>query len=149
MTSLCVHDRGRIGTLDRAEADRRVDRASAPRRDRQLVPGLDDVTGHRESHGPEPDESDPHPRPTASRTDGAITDLDATSAPPYGDARVRDEPMSVDARLAELRLTLPGPYPPHDPLDAVVIHGGVARTSGQLPATPRASSCIRAASATG
>ncbi|MGZ4690984.1 MAG: RidA family protein [Acidimicrobiia bacterium] len=41
--------------------------------------------------------------------------------------------MSVDARLAELRLTLPGPYPPHDPLDAVVIHSGVARTSGQLP----------------
>lgn len=32
-----------------------------------------------------------------------------------------------------LGLVLPGPYPPHDPLDAVVIHGGVARTSGQLP----------------
>jgi enamine deaminase RidA (YjgF/YER057c/UK114 family) len=28
---------------------------------------------------------------------------------------------------------LPGPYPPHDPLDAVVVHGGRARTSGQLP----------------
>jgi len=28
---------------------------------------------------------------------------------------------------------LPGPFPPHDPLDAVVVHGGVARTSGQLP----------------
>jgi enamine deaminase RidA (YjgF/YER057c/UK114 family) len=41
--------------------------------------------------------------------------------------------MTVEARLAELDLTLPGPYPPHDPLDAVVIHGGVARTSGQLP----------------
>lgn len=39
----------------------------------------------------------------------------------------------IDARLVELGLTLPGPYPPHDPLDAVVIHGGVARTSGQLP----------------
>jgi enamine deaminase RidA (YjgF/YER057c/UK114 family) len=35
--------------------------------------------------------------------------------------------------LDELGLTLPGPYPPHDPLDAVVVHGGVARTSGQLP----------------
>ncbi len=35
-------------------------------------------------------------------------------------------------RLTELGLTLPGPYPPHDPLDAVVVHGGVARTSGQL-----------------
>lgn len=38
-----------------------------------------------------------------------------------------------DARVAELGLTLPGPHPPHDPLDAVVIHGGTARTSGQLP----------------
>jgi enamine deaminase RidA (YjgF/YER057c/UK114 family) len=41
--------------------------------------------------------------------------------------------MSAAERLAELGLTLPGPYPPHDPLDAVVIHGGRARTSGQLP----------------
>src|SRR3954451_14221293 len=40
---------------------------------------------------------------------------------------------TIDERLAELGLTLPGPYPPHDPLDAVVVHGGVARTSGQLP----------------
>ena len=41
--------------------------------------------------------------------------------------------MSVTDRLEELGLTLPGPYPPHDPLDAVVVHGGRARTSGQLP----------------
>jgi enamine deaminase RidA (YjgF/YER057c/UK114 family) len=41
--------------------------------------------------------------------------------------------MTVDARLAELGLVLPGPYPPHDPLDAVVTHHRVARTSGQLP----------------
>ena len=40
---------------------------------------------------------------------------------------------AVRARLAELGLTLHGPHPPHDPLDAVVVHGGVARTSGQLP----------------
>jgi enamine deaminase RidA (YjgF/YER057c/UK114 family) len=40
--------------------------------------------------------------------------------------RVRD-------RLAELGLELHGPHPPHDPLDAVVVHAGVARTSGQLP----------------
>jgi enamine deaminase RidA (YjgF/YER057c/UK114 family) len=40
---------------------------------------------------------------------------------------------SIDDRLAELGLTLPGPYPPHDPLDAVVAHGGRMRTSGQLP----------------
>jgi enamine deaminase RidA (YjgF/YER057c/UK114 family) len=39
----------------------------------------------------------------------------------------------VRARLAELGLTLHGPHPPHDPLDAVVVHGGIARTSGQLP----------------
>ena len=40
---------------------------------------------------------------------------------------------SHEARLSELGLTLPGPYPPHDPLDAVIIHAGRARTSGQLP----------------
>ncbi|MBM3675160.1 MAG: RidA family protein [Actinobacteria bacterium] len=41
--------------------------------------------------------------------------------------------MSHDARLAAIVGDLPGPYPPHDPLDAVVVHGGRARTSGQLP----------------
>ena len=41
--------------------------------------------------------------------------------------------MSHEARLAELGIVLPGPYPPHDPLDAVIVHGGRARTSGQLP----------------
>ena len=39
----------------------------------------------------------------------------------------------IEERLAELGITLPGPYPPHDPLDAVVAHGGRMRTSGQLP----------------
>jgi enamine deaminase RidA (YjgF/YER057c/UK114 family) len=47
---------------------------------------------------------------------------------------VRDVTGSgFDARIGELGLVLPGPYPPHDPLDAVVVHGGRARTSGQLP----------------
>lgn len=41
--------------------------------------------------------------------------------------------MGATARLAELGIVLPGPYPPHDPLDAVVIHASRARTSGQLP----------------
>jgi enamine deaminase RidA (YjgF/YER057c/UK114 family) len=40
---------------------------------------------------------------------------------------------NTDDRLTELGIVLPGPYPPHDPLDAVVVHGGRARTSGQLP----------------
>ncbi len=39
----------------------------------------------------------------------------------------------VRDRIDELGLTLHCPHPPHDPLDAVVVHGGVARTSGQLP----------------
>ena len=39
----------------------------------------------------------------------------------------------IEARLAALGLVLPGPHLPHDPLDAVVVHGGRARTSGQLP----------------
>jgi enamine deaminase RidA (YjgF/YER057c/UK114 family) len=38
-----------------------------------------------------------------------------------------------DARLTELGVQLPGPFPPHDPLDPVVVHGGTARTSGCLP----------------
>lgn len=38
-----------------------------------------------------------------------------------------------EAKLTELGIRLPGPFPPHDPLDAVVVHGGTARTSGCLP----------------
>jgi enamine deaminase RidA (YjgF/YER057c/UK114 family) len=48
----------------------------------------------------------------------------------------------VRARLAELGLTLHGPHPPHDPLDAVVLHDGVARTSGQLPRIDGELTCI-------
>jgi len=50
--------------------------------------------------------------------------------------------LSYDARVAELGLTLYGPHPPHDPLDAVVVHGGVARTSGQLPRIDGTLTCI-------
>ena len=39
----------------------------------------------------------------------------------------------IQDRLDRLGLELPGPYPPHDPLDAVVVWGNRARTSGQLP----------------
>ena len=38
-----------------------------------------------------------------------------------------------DARLDQLGVELPGPFLPHDPLDAVVVHRGTARTSGSLP----------------
>lgn len=38
-----------------------------------------------------------------------------------------------EAKLTELGIRLPGPFLPHDPLDAVVVHGGTARTSGCLP----------------
>jgi enamine deaminase RidA (YjgF/YER057c/UK114 family) len=48
----------------------------------------------------------------------------------------------VRARLAELGLTLHGPHPPHDPLDAVVVHEGVARTSGQLPRIDGTLTCL-------
>jgi len=41
--------------------------------------------------------------------------------------------VSAEARLSELGIVLPGPYPPHDPLVGVVVHDGVARTSGCLP----------------
>lgn len=48
----------------------------------------------------------------------------------------------IRARLAELGLTLHGPHPPHDPLDAVVVHNGVARTSGQLPRIAGELTCL-------
>jgi enamine deaminase RidA (YjgF/YER057c/UK114 family) len=48
----------------------------------------------------------------------------------------------ISARLAELGLTLHGPHSPHDPLDAVVIHQGIARTSGQLPRIDGRLTCL-------
>jgi enamine deaminase RidA (YjgF/YER057c/UK114 family) len=51
-------------------------------------------------------------------------------------------PGRITARLAELGLTLHGPHPPHDPLDSVVIHGGIARTSGQLPRIDGKLTCL-------
>src|SRR5688500_19738861 len=48
----------------------------------------------------------------------------------------------TDERLRELGLTLHGPHPPHDPLDAVVVHQGTARTSGQLPRIDGRLTCI-------
>jgi enamine deaminase RidA (YjgF/YER057c/UK114 family) len=51
-------------------------------------------------------------------------------------------PGRIAARLDALGLTLHGPHPPHDPLDAVVVHGGVARTSGQLPRINGELTCV-------
>jgi len=48
----------------------------------------------------------------------------------------------VRARIDELGLTLYGPHPPHDPLDAVVVHGDTARTSGQLPRIAGELTCV-------
>jgi enamine deaminase RidA (YjgF/YER057c/UK114 family) len=48
----------------------------------------------------------------------------------------------IAARLAELGLSLHGPHPPHNPLDAVVVHNGVARTSGQLPRIDGKLTCL-------
>jgi enamine deaminase RidA (YjgF/YER057c/UK114 family) len=48
----------------------------------------------------------------------------------------------IRARLVELGLTLHGPHPPHDPLDAVVVHGDTARTSGQLPRIEGQLTCL-------
>ncbi len=39
----------------------------------------------------------------------------------------------IEERLQSLGIALPGPFPPHDPLDAVIVYQGRARTSGQLP----------------
>jgi enamine deaminase RidA (YjgF/YER057c/UK114 family) len=50
--------------------------------------------------------------------------------------------VSFDARVASLGLVLHGPHPPHDPLDAVVVHQGIARTSGQLPRIEGELTCL-------
>lgn len=48
----------------------------------------------------------------------------------------------IGGRIRDLGLTLYGPHPPHDPLDAVVVHDGVARTSGQLPRIAGELTCV-------
>ena len=48
----------------------------------------------------------------------------------------------VTDRLAELDITLPGPHPPHHPLAAVIVHDGLARTSGQLPRIAGELTCV-------
>lgn len=40
---------------------------------------------------------------------------------------------AFDRRISELGLTLPEPFRLNDPLVTVVVHGPLARTSGQLP----------------
>jgi enamine deaminase RidA (YjgF/YER057c/UK114 family) len=52
------------------------------------------------------------------------------------------DPRRVRARIEALGLTLHGPHPPHDPLDAVVVHGTTARTSGQLPRIAGELTCV-------
>ncbi|MFZ0666114.1 MAG: RidA family protein [Acidimicrobiales bacterium] len=48
----------------------------------------------------------------------------------------------IRSRISELGLTLHGPHPPHDPLDSVVVHDGIARTSGQLPRIEGRLTCV-------
>ena len=54
----------------------------------------------------------------------------------------KQEPGRIRQRIEALGLTLYGPHPPHDPLDAVVIHDNVARTSGQLPRIAGKLTCV-------
>ncbi|HEX6393722.1 MAG TPA: RidA family protein [Acidimicrobiales bacterium] len=49
---------------------------------------------------------------------------------------------SWESRVTELGLTLYGPHLPHDPLDAVVVYAGTARTSGQLPRIEGQLTCV-------
>ncbi len=49
---------------------------------------------------------------------------------------------AIEDRIAELGLRLHGPHPPHDPLVAVVVWDGVARTSGQLPRVDGELTCL-------
>ncbi|MBA2609525.1 MAG: RidA family protein, partial [Actinobacteria bacterium] len=49
---------------------------------------------------------------------------------------------AIEDRILALGLGLHGPHPPHDPLDAVVVWDGVARTSGQLPRIAGELTCV-------
>jgi enamine deaminase RidA (YjgF/YER057c/UK114 family) len=51
-------------------------------------------------------------------------------------------PDGYEQRLLDLGYTLHGPHPPHHPLEAVVVHNGVARTSGQLPRIDGELTCV-------
>jgi len=46
------------------------------------------------------------------------------------------------ARIAELGLALHGPHRPHEPLVPVIIHGGIAYVSGQLPRIDGRITCL-------
>jgi enamine deaminase RidA (YjgF/YER057c/UK114 family) len=48
----------------------------------------------------------------------------------------------IESRVAENGWRLHGPHPPHHPLAAVVVHDGVARTSGQLPRIDGELTCL-------
>jgi enamine deaminase RidA (YjgF/YER057c/UK114 family) len=48
----------------------------------------------------------------------------------------------IEDRIEALGLTLHGPHRPHDPLDAVVLWNGVARTSGTLPRIDGKLTCV-------
>jgi enamine deaminase RidA (YjgF/YER057c/UK114 family) len=50
--------------------------------------------------------------------------------------------LTISDRIAALGLVLHGPHPPHDPLDAVVVWDGIARTSGQLPRINGELTCV-------
>lgn len=96
------------------------------------------VIGKRRYHGPAPGHGTRRARTLRTTKEGCLATCPGTrphrfrpDAGPSVSVTTRDG--RVRARLAELGLELHGPHPPHDPLDAVVVHGGVARTSGQLP----------------
>ena len=48
----------------------------------------------------------------------------------------------IEDELAARGITLAGPHPPHHPLVPVVVHDGVARTSGQLPRVDGTLTCL-------
>ena len=49
---------------------------------------------------------------------------------------------AIEDLLVERGIVLAGPHPPHEPLVPVVVHRGVARTSGQLPRIDGVLTCL-------
>ena len=130
-----------LGALDRA--------APAARRDRDRGPDLPGRGGARARWRGSRRSTTRSACPTGSSTTSsraatAGTAYARTGSSTAGWGRPRSGPervrrgcsltsMSYEARLTELGIALPGPFPPHDPLDPVVVYGGAARTSGCLP----------------
>ena len=62
--------------------------------------------------------------------------------------RTESDVGRIEDELSARGITLAGPHPPHHPLVPVVVHDGVARTSGQLPRVDGTLTCLASSATT-